>query len=430
MATVEVPQGMTELPKFEFAPAFLPLFWKGYRYKIFWGGRGAGKSWAVARALIHLAMQERCRIACLRELQNSIKDSVHQLIREQIFLMGLTKYFEVTDKVIRCLPTGSDFIFKGLRSNVTEIKSTEGIKYAWVEEAQLVSKDSWEILTPTIRTENSEIWVTFNPIEEEDPTYQRFIAHLPHGSVRVKVGWQDNPFFTQALERERQSLLQTDPDAYAHVWEGSCRVMSEAVIFRGRYVIEAFETPTNPPPDRFFHGLDFGFANDPNAFLRSYITTEPATKAVINGVTKDIRAGEHLWIDRESFGWGVEINELPEMLDKIPTARRWPIKADCARPETISYLCNQGFNVEAAEKWTGCVEDGIAHFKGFALIHLHAECKHTQDEFRLYSYKRDRVTSEVLPKIIDKNNHGVDAERYALDGYIQRRGIDGVWAKL
>jgi len=401
--------------RIEIAPKFSFLF-RPARYKVAWGGRGGAKSVSIARALIAKAHTRRERIGCFREFQSSIADSVHRLLKDQIRKMGLAEYFHVTEKSIRSVITGSEFLFKGLHHNVDEIKSTEGITIAWVEEAQLVSKDSWQVLVPTIREEGSEIWASFNPVEEDDPTYQKFIVNPPPDAIVVKVGWQDNPWFPSTLDVERRYMLETDPDAYQHVWEGSCRVLSDSVIFRGKYVIEAFEAPTDPVP-RFFHGLDFGFANDPNAFSRCWTTGKPPR--------------EELWIDYAVFGWKVEIDDLPKkVLDEIPTSRAWPIKADNARPETISYLSRQGFSISPAEKWPGCVEDRIAHLKGFYKIHVHERCKHLLEELRLYSYKRDRVTGEILPIIIDKHNHGIDSIGYALDGYIRRRGASAAWLGL
>lgn len=139
---------------------------------------------------------------------------------------------------------------------------------------------------------------------------------------------------------------------------------------------------------------------------------------------------EELWIDMEAFGHGVDMDELPQLMDSIPTARKWPIKADCERPETISYLRKQGFNITEAKKWQGCVEDGITHLRGFKMIHIHERCKRIAQEARLYSYKVDRISGDILPIIIDKHNHGWDATRYALDGYIKRRGGLGVWERL
>jgi len=340
------------------------------------------------------------RIACFRELQTGIKDSVHLLLRDQIDVLGLNDAFEVTQASIRSLATGSEFLFKSLRSNISEIKSMEGIDIAWVEEAQLVSKDSWEILIPTIRKEGSEIWVSFNPIEEEDPTYQRFIMNPPPDSYVIKVGWQDNDFFPKTLNEERLYMLRT----------------SEAIIFRGKYIVDSFEMPKYPDKPRLFHGLDFGFANDPNAFVRCWTTGEAPD--------------EQLWIDKAVYGYQTEIDDLAQMLDKIDTARDWAIKAECARPETISYLRRRGFNIEPAEKWPGCVEDRIAHLKGFKQIHIHQDNKDLLQEMRLYSYKRDRVTGDILPVVVPKHDHGIDATGYAMDGFIPRRGGLGVWLKL
>jgi phage terminase large subunit len=130
-----------------------------------------------------------------------------------------------------------------------------------------------------------------------------------------------------------------------------------------------------------------------------------------------------LYVDREAFGHQVELDDTPALFDSIPTARKWPIKADSARPETISYVRRQGFpQLGPAEKWKGSVEDGIAALKAFRQIVVHERCPHIAKEFRLYSYKIDKVTGDILPIIVDKHNHGIDALRYALDGYIRGRG--------
>lgn len=373
-------------------------------------------SWSIARVLLKRALIRKERIGCFRELQASIKDSVHQVLRDQIFMLGMTNYFRITESSIVCRTTGSEFLFKGLRHNVVEIKSTEGITIAWVEEAQLVSKDSWNILIPTIRVEGSEIWVSFNPIEEGDPTYQQFIVKPPPESLILKVSWRDNPYFTKTQDADRRWMLANDPDTYDHVWEGECQKLSDDVIFRNRWVVEAFNPPHYPQEPDFLFGADFGFANDPSTLVRMWITGDPPD--------------EELWIDHEAWKIGCEIDDMPKLYDFVPGSRRWPIKADEARPETISYIRRQGFNITPAEKWPGCVEDRIAHIKGYKKIHIHDRCKNTQFEARNYRYKRDRVTGEVLPVVIDKNNHIWDAVGYGLDGRIQRRGVAGVWAKL
>jgi phage terminase large subunit len=398
----------------EFAQALGNLFAPGYRYKVFAGGRGGAKSWQFARALILLSLLKKIRIGCFRELQNSIKDSVHQILREQIDLMGLSRFFEITDKAIRCTETGSDFIFKGLRSNAVEIKSTEGIGIAWVEEAQLVSKDSWEILVPTIRKENSEIWVSFNPIAEDDPTYERFIKRTPPKTIQQWVNWEANPFFSEALNRERLWMQRSDPDAYEHVWCGGCRKISDDIIFRNKYVVDVFEAPKNPSP-YFYYGADFGYANDPATLVRCYIT----------GTGEE----RELWIDYEAWGVGVDFLDLPEMYDRIPDSRRWKIHADNSQPGLIALLANAGFMIEPAEKWTNNVEDGISYLRSFKQIHIHQRCTHMLQEARLYAWKRNRLTGDVVAEVLDKNNHMWDALRYSLDGIIHKSGL-AIWARL
>ncbi|HVI10194.1 MAG TPA: PBSX family phage terminase large subunit [Candidatus Binatia bacterium] len=387
-----------------------------HRYKILWGGRGAAKSTSVARALVILAHRYKHRILCCRELQASIKDSVHQLLKDQIYALGLASCFHITETSIISKVTGSEFIFKGMRHNYAEIKGTEGITIVWVEEAQFVSKASWEVLIPTIRTEGSEIWITFNPINEYDDTYQRFVVNPSPDAWVLNCSYRDNPWFSQTMEKERLWLLKTDPEAYQHVYEGGFLRINNALVYAGKYVVDTFDEP--PYGTVFHHGADWGFSQDPTVLIRDWIT----------GNAEDHT--EKLWIDYEAYGVGVDFPELPALFDQVPTARTWPIKADGARPETISYMRRMGYNIEAAEKWEGCVEDGISHIKAFSEIHVHQRCKHVQQEFRLYSYKIDRVTGDILPVLVDKNNHCCDGIRYSLDGIIQNRGGLGVWMKL
>lgn len=367
----------------EVAPPFLPLVNKKCRYKVFYGGRGSGKSWTFARVLLTFAAMRKIRVLCARELQVSIADSVHKLLCDQIAALGLETLFTITKTGITG-NNGSEFIFKGLHHNVTEIKSMEGIDYVWVEEAQSVSRESWDLLIPTIRNEGSEIWVSFNPFRPDDETYRRFVLEPPAGALVVKVGWEDNPWFPSTLYEEMERCRDADPDAYAHIWGGEPRVISDAQIFRGRYDIMAFETPENV---RFFHGVDWGFANDPTALIRMYVT---------DGI---------LYVDQEAYGTGIELDELPELFRTIPTTRNWPIKADSARPETISYMARKGFHITGAKKWAGSVQDGIALLKSFTRIVVHPRCVHTADEMRLYSYKVDRINGDILPIPEDAWNH-------------------------
>nr|WP_321986158.1 PBSX family phage terminase large subunit [uncultured Lichenicoccus sp.] len=381
--------------------AFASLF-EPRRYKIFYGGRGSGKSWAMARALIALAYTSRLRILCCREYQNSMQDSVKKLLADQIDALGLSAWFKVQDTTITCAITGSEFLFKGLARNIDGIKSTESIDICWVEEAQTISKVSLGILTPTIRATGSELWFSYNPDLETAPmhAFMRSLQGDPGAIVR-KVGWKDNPWFSAEMNADRLRTLARDPDAYDHIWGGECLKISEAVIFRNRLEVVDFETPAGV---RFHFGADWGFAQDPTVLIRCFVLDEV------------------LHIDHEAFGTGVEMDQIPALFDRVPGSRDWPIKADNARPETISYMANRfGFKISAADKWPGSVEDGVERLKSFRAIRVHPRCEQIAKEFRMYSYKVDRLTSDILPVIVDAWNHGIDAVRYALDGIIRNK---------
>lgn len=201
-------------------PEYAGALFEPSRYKVFYGGRGGAKSWAFAIALLSKGMKQSIQVLCARELQVSITDSVHKLLSNVInSYPGMAAFYDVQAKVILG-KNGTEFAFKGLKHNINEIKSYEGADYCWVEEAQAVSDKSWETLIPTIRKDNSEIWICFNPKNPTDPTWQRFVLEQDEDMLVQKVGWQDNPFFPAVLEKERLKLLANDPEAYRHIWEG------------------------------------------------------------------------------------------------------------------------------------------------------------------------------------------------------------------
>ncbi len=216
--------------KAQFPDKLAPLF-KPKRYKILYGGRGGAKSWGVARALLILAAQKCLRILCVRELQDSIKDSVHKLLSDQIEALGLRHHYHIEQARIYCMTTGSEFSFEGIRHNATKIKSYEGVDICWAEEANKITKSSWEVLIPTIRQEGSEIWITFNPELEEDETYKRFVKDPPDDSVVIEINWRDNPWFPETLRKEKDNLQAKDPDAYLNIYEGKCRIMLDGAVY-------------------------------------------------------------------------------------------------------------------------------------------------------------------------------------------------------
>lgn len=381
-------------------PKALKGLLKPARYKITYGGRGGGKSFTIASWLDIYGVKRPIRVLCAREYQVSIRDSVHRLLADRIEALGLSKFYTVTQTSI-IGTNGTEFIFKGLHHNAQEIKSMEGVDICWVEEAQAVSAESWDVLIPTIRKPGSEIWLSFNPLSPDDATWTRFVENPPPGAWVQKVLYSDNPWFPAVLDEERRHLQEIDPELYQHIWLGEPRTISDAQVFKGRFVVQEFETPKDA---RFFHGADWGFAADPTALVRCYIQ------------------GRVLYIDREAYGVGVELDETPQLFDSIETARNWPIKADSARPETISYMRRiGGFRIEAAKKWSGSVEDGLAVLKSFDKIVIHPRCVHTAEEFYKYSYKVDKTNGDILPVVVDAYNHCIDALRYALDGYIHGR---------
>jgi phage terminase large subunit len=211
-------------------PEALAFLFEPARYKVAYGGRGGAKTWNFGRALLILASERPLRVLCTREIQKSIRESVHQLLRDQIKALGLEGFYEVLDNEIRGL-NGSLFIFAGLRHNVDSIKSKEAVDVVWVEEADTVSAHSWNTLIPTIRKEGSEIWIGFNPGLESSETYQRFVIRPPDSAIVRKVGWQDNPWFPSVLDAERRSLQASDPDAYQWVWEGHPKVTLDGAVF-------------------------------------------------------------------------------------------------------------------------------------------------------------------------------------------------------
>lgn len=386
MATLEMPEKL------------MFLLDRQSRYKVAYGGRGSSKSWSFGRALIILAVSRKVRILCARQVQASIKDSVYKLLCDTIDALGLTSLFHITRDSIRCC-NGSEFFFKGIQNNVNEIKSMEGIDYCWVEEAQNVSQESWDILIPTIRKEGSEIWVTFNPDREEDATYRMFVVSPPDDCISIQMNYDQNPWFPDTLRREMEYCKRVDYGKYEHVWLGKTVINTEAQVYNGKFEMKDFETPDGI---ELYYGADWGFAQDPTALVRCFI--------------KD----RCLWIDYESGGVGVDFEEIPTLFDVVPDARKWEIRADCARPETISYVKRQGFRISACPKWKGSVEDGIAYIRGFERIYIHPRCPKTYNEFKFYSYKQDRVSGDVLPIVLDKDNHFLDALRYALNPYIQK----------
>lgn len=370
------------------------------RHKAIEGGRGSGKSYNVHGMFAAFALEEPVRILVTRETQNSLTDSSLAVLKRTIHDWGWDDWFHETKHGLACV-NGSDFIFRGLQ-NPDRIKSLDDVQYCLVEEAHRVTNEAINILIPTIRNDNSEMWWLYNRDLEKDPVHAALVDSGRDDVEHLHLTYRDNEFFPDVLKREMEYDKKTDYDKYLWIWEGNPRTISDAQVFKGKFRVGIFDTP--PDVERFYYGADWGFSQDPTVLVRCFIRNQI------------------LWIDYEAYGVGVDIDEIPALFDTVPGARLWTISGDSERPDTMSYLRKNGFKVWGAKKGKGSVEDGISFLRSFRGIMIHERCKHTADEFKLYSYKKDRLTGEVLPVLEDKNNHAIDGIRYAMEKTMRAAG--------
>lgn len=292
-------------------PVKLEFLFRKMRYKCAWGGRGGAKSWGFARALLILGVKSPMRILCAREFQTSIKDSVHKLLCDQIVDIGLLDFYEITQNSIRG-KNGTEFAFVGLKNNVANVKSYEGVDICWVEEAQTVSRNSWNVLIPTIRKEGSEIWVSFNPELETDETYQRFVVNPPDNCISVKINWNDNPWFPETLRLEKDSLKNRDPAAYNVVWEGLCRQTVDGAIFAREMQMADLDgriTKVSYDATKPVHAIfDLGWADATAIWFLQFIGMETRLIRYVEGNQKTM--SEYL-AQMQTFGYVYDTLWLP-----------------------------------------------------------------------------------------------------------------------
>ena len=391
-----------------YAPLLEPARYKGLR-----GGRGAGRSHFFGELCVETCVSEPgTKFVCFREHQVSLEQSVKSLIEEKIEKHGLGRLFRVMDNEIRT-PGDGLILFKGLKSyTVDSIKSLEGYRYAWVEEAQTLSARSLKLLRPTMREEwtdsqgrlrGSEMWFSWNPRLPTDPI-ERFLNGPdgpPPNSVVITSTWRDNPWFPQSLMADMDLDRARDFESYSHVWEGAYETKSEARVFKNWKIDRFPEPPVGTP---FYLGADWGFSKDPSTLVRMWVQ------------------GRNLFVDYELYKVGVEIDHLPAFFDElIPGVTGWArqqkIVADSARPETISYMQRHNYpRMEAAKKGPDSLREGVIFLQGYDIV-VHERCAETIDELTNYAYKVDPLTSEVVvPNVLeDKKNHIIDPMRYAVE---------------
>lgn len=339
--TIKAAAAKAQFPK-KFEGLFKP---EKSRYRVYYGGRGGAKSWNFARALLIKAAQKPMRILCAREFQTSIKDSVHKLLSDQIYALGMESIYEITQTSIRSI-NGSEFIFVGIKNNTNNVKSIEGIDICWVEEAQSVSANSWNVLIPTIRKQDSEIWISFNPELPTDETWKRFVENPAPESVLVKVNWSDNPWFPETLNNERLMLKGRDIAAYNNVWEGIPRSTIDGAIFARELEMAELEGRiTNVPydPSKPVHAIfDLGWADNTACWLIQFIGFDIRVLRYFEDNQKTIQhylslmqtygyIYDTIWLPHDaaakSLGTGKSIEEIVratgyrvQILDRVPVA--------------------------------------------------------------------------------------------------------------
>ncbi|AVG43420.1 PBSX family phage terminase large subunit [Achromobacter insolitus] len=403
-------------------PKLIPVFSGPARYRGAKGGRGSAKTRSFAlmtavRAYMFAQAGVPGVILCGREYMNSLEDSSMEEVKQAIrSVPWLDAYFDIGEKFIRTRNRRVSYTFTGLRHNLDSIKSKARVLIAWIDEAENVSEIAYQKLLPTVRENDSEVWLTWNPELGGSPTDLRFVKNPPPNSKIVELNYTDNPWFPDVLEQERRNDRERlDDQTYAWIWDGAYRENSAAQILAGKYRVAEFDPAAGW--DGPYFGLDWGFSQDPTAGVKLWVHDH------------------RLWVEYEAGKIGLENDDIAEfMIARLPGIEQHVTRADSARPETISHVKSKGRDgqraslprLQGVEKWKGSVEDGIAHLRSYKEIVIHPRCVQTLREARLYSYKVDRLTGDVLTDIVDANNHYMDATRYALQPMIKRkRGFFG-----
>lgn len=386
-----------ECPK-KLRPAFNNLRTNKSDIIVMEGGRGGAKSEALAALGILESFIDDGVILCCREIQKSIGDSLYAAIVTSIYKYKLEPYFKILNNEITNLITGAKFIFAGLKSNITSIKSINKLRVVLVDEAENVTDNSWSYLRPTPRYGQVRFYVVFNPRFEADATWQQFVIQKDERTLHITINWQDNPWFPEALERQRQRDLRGDAGRYAWIWEGKFLQISDNSILAKKLKILDFEV--NPTFSTPYIGIDWGFSVDPTAIVECY--------------TFD----DCLYIRNAASKVGLELDDTGEyLISHVPKVLKYTSRADCARPETISKIKKEIPLIKACTKWKGSVEDGVVALQTFKAIYIHPDAECCFSELLAYSYKTDD-NDKPTTDIEDKDNHFADALRYAIEPII------------
>ena len=389
--------------RIEIPQKLLPLF-QPKRYKVIHGGRGSAKSWSVARALVSIGATKPIRVLCARETQKSIQESVHRLLKDQIESLGLDQFYTIQENKI--LGTnGTEFTFAGIRQQgVANLKSYEGTDICWVEEAQVVTKKSWDVLIPTIRKPGSEIWVTFNPELDTDETFSRFVVRPPEESVIIEMNWQDNPWFPPELDKERRQWLDRDPIGYLTTWEGKCRPAVEGAIYANE--IEATQREGRiravpyDPQLKVHTVWDLGWNDSMSIICVQRVTSEVRVIDYIEDSHRTIDSYV-MQLQERKWNWGT---------DYIPhDGAHRDFKSGKSTQELLQTL---GRNVQVLAR--GNPEEGIRLARMiFPRTYFDADrCTELVNHLKRYRRQINQVTQEAGAPLHDEHSHAADAFRY------------------
>ena len=399
MATIQEAKAKARFPA-KLKCLFVP---EKARYRVLYGGRGGSKSWNIARALLLKGCEQKIRVLCAREYQTSIKDSVHKLLCDQIFALELEAHYEITERSLRGT-NGTEFIFVGVKNNTNNVKSIEGIDICWVEEAQSVTPNSWNVLVPTIRKADSEIWISFNPELPTDETWKRFVINPPENAVVQKINWSDNPYFPEVLDLERRALQGRDIQAYNNVWEGIPRQTVDGAIFAKEVTMAELEGRIcNVPYDasKPVHAIfDLGWADQTAVWLLQFVGQETrliryfedSQQTISHYMAKLQSFGymyDTIWLPHDakakSLGTGKSIEEIVRATGmKVQILDRVPVADSINAARTIFSKCY--FDRQNTEEGLQCLRhyryDVDPDTKMFSAKPLHDEYSHGADAFR------------------------------------------------
>ncbi len=384
-------------------PAFDNLKSCLYDIIIMEGGRGGAKSEALSALGVLESFIDDGVILCCREIQKSIADSLYATIVSTIYKYELQSYFKIIQGEITNNLTGARFIFAGLKSNITSIKSINKLRVVLVDEAENVTDTSWSYLRPTPRYGQVRFYVVFNPRFEQDATWQQFIVNKDERTLHITINWQDNPWFPESLNNQRLRDLRGDAGRYAWIWEGQFLKISDNSILAKKLKMLDFEiTKEFGTP---YIGIDWGFSVDPTAIIECYIFQDS------------------LYIRNAASKVGLELDDTGAyLIDHVPNVLKYTSRADCARPETISKVKKEIPLIKGCTKWKGSVEDGVVALQTFKAIYIHPDAQCCFAELAAYSYKTDD-TDNPTTDIEDKNNHYADALRYAIEPIVRPSNI-------